>query len=135
MSQLAWNDSYSVGVKAMDEQHQRLVALLNQLDCAMAEGKGRDALDKIFNDLVVYTQTHFKAEEALMAHHGYPDLDEHRQKHTAMTDQVLKLKQEAEDTKVGVTLKLMNFLTAWLTKHIAGTDALYGKYLNGKGIN
>lgn len=135
MSQLVWNDSYSVGVKAMDEQHQRLVTLLNQLDDAMAKGKGREVLDKIFNELLAYTTTHFKAEEELMARHGYPDLEEHQQKHVSMTGQVLKLKQEAEETKVGVTLKLMSFLTSWLTKHIAGTDALYGKYLNGKGIS
>lgn len=134
MSKLAWDEKYSVKVRAMDGQHQKLIELVNQLDEAMAQGRGQDVLNKIFNDLVLYTKTHFRDEEELMAKHGFPDLDEHRQKHVSMTDQVLKLKQEAEETRLGVTVKLMNFLSGWLTKHIAGTDMQYGKYLNSKGI-
>lgn len=134
MSEITWSAEYSVGIKAMDEQHQRLVVLVNQLDEAMRQGQGQAALGKIFNELVFYTKTHFRDEEALMEQNSYPDLDEHKQKHESMTAQVLKLKDEAETTKMGLTLKVMQFMSGWLTKHIAGTDKLYGVYLNGKGI-
>ena len=134
MSEITWSDDYSVGVKAMDDQHLRLVALVNDLDDAMRQGQGQAVLGKIFNELVFYTKTHFRDEEALMEKHGYPDLDEHRLKHESMTAQVIKYKQEADASKMGLTIKVMQFLSGWLTKHIAGTDKLYGVHLNGQGI-
>ena len=36
---ISWNDKISVGIQEIDEQHKRLVALINNLYDAMVEGK------------------------------------------------------------------------------------------------
>ncbi len=39
-----WNQSYSVQVKEIDIQHQRLVEMLNQLHELMKAGQGKTAI-------------------------------------------------------------------------------------------
>ena len=47
MALISWNESYSVKVKQFDDQHKKLVNMLNDLHEAMKQGKGRDALKYI----------------------------------------------------------------------------------------
>jgi hemerythrin len=59
MALITWNDSLSVKVAEIDEQHKKLIAMINELNDAMRLGKGKDVLGKIVNGLVTYTTTHF----------------------------------------------------------------------------
>ena len=40
MALLTWTTEYSVAVEAIDKQHQKLFAMLNELHDAMKSGKG-----------------------------------------------------------------------------------------------
>ncbi len=131
---MQWQDDYSVGVSAMDEQHQVLVQMVGDLNDAMREGKSKRVLGDIFNRLVSYTAEHFKVEESLMGEHGYPELEAHQRKHAGMVDHVAKLQAQFAQGQLTIGLKVMNFLQDWLTKHIMQTDKDYGKYLNSKGV-
>jgi Hemerythrin len=51
---------YSVGVKVMDQQHKRLVALVNELFEAMQRGSGNQGAAKVLRGLLDYTRTHFR---------------------------------------------------------------------------
>jgi len=62
----------SVNIQSIDEQHKKLVALVNNLNDAMSSGKGQLIMGKILDDLVAYTKTHFATEERLMTTHTYP---------------------------------------------------------------
>jgi hemerythrin len=123
-----------VNIAEIDEQHKKLVNLVNELDAAMVKGKGKDALGKTFSALINYTKTHFGTEERIMKTHGYPDYEEHKAKHDAMTQKVLNLHKEFQQGKVTITLDTMNFLQDWLAKHILGTDMKYAPYLSSKGV-
>src|ERR1039457_7165583 len=61
-----WRDTYSVGIPQIDSQHKGLIRLINDLQTAMMEGKGKQALSSIINDLIRYTESHFAFEEALL---------------------------------------------------------------------
>ena len=73
MPLFVWNDSYSVKVAELDNQHKKLIGLINQLYDAMKEGKGKDVLEVIFTELIEYTKNHFSAEENTTAHNPYSD--------------------------------------------------------------
>jgi len=55
MALMQWNDSLSVNVGMIDKQHQKLVGMINELNDAMRQGKGKDILGKTLNELVAYT--------------------------------------------------------------------------------
>ncbi|MTJ80999.1 MAG: bacteriohemerythrin [Telmatospirillum sp.] len=135
MPLMTWNNAMSVGVAVIDEDHKKLVSLVNELYDAIQGGHGKDALGKILDGLVSYTVMHFAREEKFFQETGYPDAAAHKKEHADLTRQVLdvqsKYKSGATST---LSLEVMNFLKNWLVKHIQGSDKKYGPHLNAKGI-
>lgn len=135
MALMTWSDSLSVNIKEIDEQHQKLVGMINDLHDAMKVGKGSDVTGTILTGLVQYVAVHFAAEEKLMKAHSYPEFLKHKAEHENLTKQAMELQKQFNEGKPVLTVELMNFLKNWLTTHIQGTDKKYGPFLNGKGIN
>jgi hemerythrin len=135
MALFEWSNDYSVGIAEIDAQHQRLVAMLNQLSDAMRSGKGSQVLDRVLGDLVAYTGTHFATEERLMQANGYPDFPRHKREHDQLTAQVLDLQQSLRAGSAVLSVDLLHFLKDWLTQHILGSDKRYGPFLQGRGVH
>ncbi len=131
----AWREMYSVHIAALDRQHQTLFSTINELNDALAEGRGSTVVDDVLNRLVDYTTTHFAAEEGLMRKHGFPGLADHRVKHEELTRQVQDFVKEHKAGRVGVPAELMLFLQGWLKEHILGTDHEYSGFLNDHGVH
>jgi hemerythrin len=134
MAYFTWEEKYSVGVKAIDEQHKKLIDLINTLYEAMRSGKGKEVLTKTIDSLIDYTKYHFDAEEKLMNSHGYPDVLPHKQEHKKLTDQVIQIQEKYRQGNAAVSVELSSFLKDWLSSHILGTDKKYTKFFNDKGI-
>lgn len=129
MAFIQWQDSFSVGVPAMDIQHKQLVAMVNQLYEAMRTSKGDAAVQTILPTLVQYTKTHFNAEEKLMHEAGYPDIAAHQALHHKLAMQVSDLMDKFKSGKMVATVSVVTFLKDWLVNHIQGQDKLYGAYI------
>jgi hemerythrin-like metal-binding protein len=129
MAFLTWTSAMSVGVPKMDQQHQKLVGFLNELYEAMQAGKGREALGRVLNDLLLYTKTHFAAEEQAMIAHGYPGYEEHKARHDKMTRKVRELHEQFRQGVLSSPIQITNFLKDWLTRHIMETDRKYAPFL------
>ena len=132
MAFVSWKEEYSVGVPQLDAQHRRLIDIMNSMHGAMLMGGKPDALQAVLDDLVAYTRHHFSYEEQLMEQARYPGLEEHKRKHRAMVAQVEGFTAEITSGKATVSLKLMNFLKDWLTRHIMETDQRYSDCLTGR---
>lgn len=135
MALMTWSDSFSVKVKLFDEQHKKLVDMINNLHEFMKQGKGADGAKQVLNSLITYTQTHFAEEEKYMTAHGYPDLAAHKREHTNLITKASAIKKDIDSGKMLITQDLMLFLKDWLVKHIQGEDKKYGPFFNGKGIS
>ncbi len=129
-----WLDKYSVGVQKIDEQHKKLVELLNELASAMAEGKGKTVLESVLKKLIDYTIFHFNDEEKYFDKIDYPEAAEHRVEHVKLIEKVNQFKADFDEGKIGLTIELMRFLKNWLINHIAGTDKELGILLNDAEI-
>lgn len=135
MAFLNWSENYSVGIEKIDRQHKKIVSFLNELYEAMQCGQGKDVLGKVLSNLVLYTKTHFATEEQLMAHHKFPDYQNHKNIHAKMAAKVLDLNQQYLDGALTSPIQITNFLKKWLTNHINETDKKYSPFLTGKGVN
>jgi hemerythrin-like metal-binding protein len=134
MALLTWNDAYSVKIKEIDLQHQKLVELVNELHHNMKQGKGKEIVGKILHDLVDYTVYHFATEEKLFAKYSYPDSRVHIREHQDLVEQVSANVKEFEKGKGVLPMDLMEFLKNWLVNHIAKSDKNYSSFFNSKGI-
>ena len=134
MALITWGSALEVGNKDIDSQHKVLVDLVNGLNDAMTQGKGKEILGKLLKELIDYTVSHFAMEERLMQTHAYPDRDKHMKEHTDLKATVTKLQGEFASGKVTITLQVMSFLKEWLSNHILKTDKALGTYLASKNV-
>lgn len=134
MSLINWNNNLSVNIKGLDNQHKKLIDVINELHEAMKNGQSNAVLSKILFELSAYAKTHFKSEEELFVKYSYPDLVNHKKEHDEFANKVEKFLNEYNSRKVSLSLEVMNFLTDWLTNHIKVSDKAYSTFLNNHGI-
>ena len=135
MPLMTWTEKLSVGVGVLDEDHKRLVAMVNELYDSMQAGHGKETLGRILHDLVEYTTVHFAREEKFFAQTGYSAAAAHKQEHDTLTQQVLDVQHKyMAGASAALSIDVLRFLKSWLINHIQGSDQKYRPHLNGKGI-
>ena len=131
---MPWEDHYSVNVKELDEQHKKLVSIINELHNAMEEGKGRNVMASILNSMINYVSLHFTAEEKYMTSFNYPDYRKHKERHKKFVKKALEFQNNFNEGKLGLSIEVMCFLKTWLANHILITDKEYSSFFNEKGL-
>jgi len=139
MAHIVWNEKFSVGVAEIDRQHMRMMNLINALDEAANSGRGKDALSKILDELILYTATHFRTEEKYFDQFEYPEGDLHKDEHAVCIKMVTKFVRdfntEIQGEKLRVlTEELISFLGIWWKYHILETDVKYAGFFKDKGL-
>ena len=134
MALFEWNAAYSVNVTEIDGQHQRLVTMINDLNDAMKQGKGKDILSGIIGKLFAYAGSHFATEEKYFAKFAYPAAASHKLEHNNFVKKVSEFKNSFDSGRLALTIEVINFLKDWLKNHIQGTDKKYGPFFNEKGL-
>lgn len=135
MPLMTWTPEMSVGVKVLDEDHMKLIELLNTLYDGIVESKPRLALETVIDGLTRYTKYHFAREEKFLADTQFPASAAHKSEHDLLSRRVMNLQSRFENGQsLELSMEAMNFLKNWLTGHIQGSDMAYGAHLNAKGI-
>jgi len=134
MSLIEWNDSLSVEIPSLDDQHKQLIALLNQLNDAMKAGKAKEILSTVLKEVIDYTAYHFTTEEQYMDKVAFTGAFSHKTEHKKLVDKALSLHRDVEAGKLMVTIEVMQFLQEWVTNHILGTDKKYTAAFKAQGI-
>lgn len=127
-----WDNKFNTGVEIVDEQHRKLVDLINRLGSISARLTSTAELGEILNELANYTVYHFGTEEALMKQYGVDagHQDVHIKAHLHFTSQVTvaaKILLSSTDLSNQLVAPLLSYLTNWLVQHILGSDTRMGK--------
>ena len=129
-----WKDTMLIGVPAIDVQHKKLIAAIDELMAACKKGEGRATIDKTLAFAVAYTKDHFAAEEKLQAEYSYPDMIAHKRLHTQFLSSVAALVSEYESTGPSIALvgKLNKSLVDWVVHHISVEDKKLGEHIKSR---
>ncbi|MCP3671906.1 MAG: bacteriohemerythrin [Gammaproteobacteria bacterium] len=128
-TQIEWADSNNVGVKALDDEHRALLALLNRYRESAANGDKTKCMTTL-EQFKIYIKTHFQREEAVMAACAYPGLTNHTQVHGLLIKQVEKMQKQLNRGELE-TDELVTFLSSWWIDHIQCMDQAYAPYCEG----
>ncbi|WP_321532376.1 bacteriohemerythrin [uncultured Desulfuromonas sp.] len=132
---IEWSDEISVGIQEIDEQHKKLVNLINRLYEAMTLGEDKVAVAKdVLNELVQYTIIHFAVEECLFRIFEYPNYRAHCDMHEDLRNQVDEINKKVQNGERLITPELLFFLRKWITNHIMVEDKKYSPFLLKKGM-
>ncbi|MBW7858503.1 MAG: GGDEF domain-containing protein [Leptonema sp. (in: Bacteria)] len=121
-----WTDSFLTGLELVDEQHQELVSMINDLgELTLAlDDFNQDKFDSARFALVSYVKHHFSEEMAQMKRIGLDrrHLEAHALEHKNFNEEV-QLLTKLDDPLTHQQLQdMMNWLTNWLAYHILGMD-------------
>jgi methyl-accepting chemotaxis protein/hemerythrin len=131
---MTWDESLSVSIDEIDDQHKVLVDMINGLHEAMRSRKGEKVLAGLVDALKKYTVEHFGVEERYMEKYKYPGYLNHKKEHERFVAKVLEFESAFKDGKTSLTMDVMRFLKDWLVGHIKGVDKKYGPFFNERGI-
>ena len=134
MAFVNWDDSYSVEVSTIDDQHKKLIELVNQLYDAMRKGQDLIIIGEVIDELIHYTKTHFAYEEAYFEKFGFEKKEEHKAEHKDFVREVEEFKNKFKEGEITLSIEVLQFLSGWLFTHIKGSDKDYITYFHTNGI-
>lgn len=136
MESFQWNPCFVTGITMVDEQHHKLVDLINQFGELLmrSQGIGTEEIETVFGELTRYAQVHFQDEELLMAQAGLDPrhLSHHKGEHTGFLQDVAYLHNSLHAGNRQDASALLAFLSNWLAYHILGTDQLMTCLMNAE---
>jgi hemerythrin-like metal-binding protein len=129
---MPWGPEYMLGIGEIDDQHVKLVGLINKQHRFMKLQKSSENADGVLKELTDYTEYHFKYEEKLLEKYGYPEKRAHLKSHEKLMDQVAEFKMQRKEGSASLHMDIMVFLTDWLKTHILESDKAYVQFLKEK---
>ena len=136
MPLIVWTDQLIIGVKLLDNDHKKLVLLINQLYDGLKTGRAKVELERVFEDLVSYARVHHAQEEHLLVETGFQGSAAHKQEHESTIERVVELQMRFKSSEeLAVELEVVNQLRDWLFGHIQGSDKEFVAHLKAKGID
>ena len=134
MAIFEWNDSYSVGNAVVDDQHRKLVEMINDLDQAFSVGQETAAINNLYGKLANYAQLHFKTEEEMMlaGHCDESHFRRHKGEHHDFVQMVSNMHEALDTADTQVADAILDYLIKWLMHHIMGEDKDMIRLLDGR---
>ena len=135
---IEWSSEFNTGVKIIDEQHHRLIRMINDYGKDLLAGLGFKKIEIVLGEMADYVKLHFRTEEALMIKFEFPGYQQHKKTHDSFTLHLANYIQryQGEDKLLGV--EVHRFLRGWFVDHILNptkyADKDFGAYLNRRGI-
>lgn len=127
---IIWDDSYLLHLPVIDAQHKQIVAVLNELESAMAGDITSAEVDALLLRLQQYTARHFAIEERHMEESNYPGLARQRAAHREFGEIFARLASDYH--RGGLSHSLVNCLhrelSQWVQQHVTGIDQSFGRY-------
>lgn len=133
MDLIKWDNDFSVHIKEIDEQHKKLINLINDTYEHMKNDKGQEIMPKIFEQLNTYTNEHFNTEEKYFKMFNYFDKENHIKEHQAFKRKIEEFKSSSNKTS-DLTYEILMFLSDWLHKHLIEIDQKYVECFKKHGL-
>ena len=130
MTLIRWSREYQTGNVEVDDQHRYLFQLSGELNEAVEQGVGAAKIKPTIMSLMLYTMSHFNAEEELMKINRYPGLVGHRVLHNDLTKQVQRLAADYHGGKSLQVSEIAKFVSGWLAHHIHDVDKHMIDFIN-----
>ena len=127
MPKITWPDKLTTGITLIDEQHRRIIDLLNALQETIERGELTLA-NQTLATLLEHKVAHAAYEETLLKSSGFPFFKPHKHAHDEVIQECSAYLQRAQQGEY-VSHNALAFLKPWMVKHIRGEDTDYVEYV------
>jgi len=123
-------DDLKLDIPEIDNQHETMTSLVNQIHETMLQGADKAALDGLLSQLLETTQLHFAYEEELMSRYNYPGYEAHKSEHNNLIQQLVKLTTRYNKGELLLSFAVVLELKGWAVVHIEKLDKPLGTFLH-----
>jgi len=122
MALIKWKNEYSVGVTKLDNQHKKIIEIINQVIGQQFSIQNEKEIEEILNNLQNYIKEHFQTEEEYMLKHHYSGYEEQKKEHNQFIDRLFEAQKEHFKNGHLTSINLFNFVWDWFSQHILILD-------------
>lgn len=115
---IPWSESNKLGIAVIDIQHRELYSMLNELNQAMAMGRGAEVADNVMSRLVPLIREHFEAEETILRQRHSPAYRRCCAKHAEQLSMLQSFLMDRNADDPSDVIDLLYFLDSLLDGHI-----------------
>ncbi len=139
--QLVWKDEFNIGIKIIDDEHQRLFHIISKLFTLTGDGtKSRRACQEGIKYFKTHALKHFEDEEKYMELIGYEEIEMHKRLHRDFRENslpTLEKELSREDYSPSSVEHFLAVCAGWLIGHTltedmaitGGTTSMWGELL------
>lgn len=137
MALITWQDNYALGISEIDNQHKKIVEIINRLFEMFSNKTANGTMDlgPTLKELTDYADYHFSTEEKYFELFQYekaaPHIELHNNYRTKIEDFKKRYEIEKDET---VFFELTNFLQDWWAWHINNLDREYVPVFQEHGV-
>lgn len=127
---IVWPEVFNLGIKDIDNQHKKIVDLINKVFYTMNRNESAENIHYVFDALNDYVRYHLRYEEEFMERIHYPHYDLHKMGHEKFEDDIFYFETgfKVDENIENVRDEIVKFLMGWLTEHIVDEDRGYARY-------
>ena len=130
---IEWKEEYSVGIEEIDDQHQHMVGIINDL-FYIINNKEFDKVDEIYERASQYAKYHFDTEEKYFEEFEYGDTEAHIAQHNKYNEKILEFSKQYNQNDTPMSFQVIDFLEDWWINHIQGVDKKYTECFHDHGL-
>ena len=116
------------GIEEMDREHAVEIQMVQALETALAAGDRTRAL-VLMDQLEVFANAHFLAEQHLMRLHAYPGYEAHEVEHDRLIAELRELSTRIFEHPERDPQATVEALESWLRHHIHTEDEALAEFL------
>ncbi len=131
---IKWDDKYSVGISMIDEEHKKLIGIINKTIHAKEHCDNKKELMEVLGEMTEYALEHFKTEEDYMNKFNYPEYHSHSEEHNDFLTKTLAFSDRVVKGEYHVSNELIEYLKQWIVHHIQVTDKKYEDCFKRNGL-
>ncbi len=122
MALITWSNEYCVNINEIDEEHQELINLINNLEDAYKAWQiklvDHSLFRWYFNEFTMFMNYHFQTEERIFKERNYRNLDYHENEYDILSTKLLETQKNIAKAEMFAAEEIINFITHWLNQHI-----------------
>jgi len=130
---IEWKDEYNLGVKEIDEQHQKFFEILARANDVLLLEKHTAEQEEILKEMFDYADYHFSTEEKYFEEFAYPEKDIHVEVHNKYRGKILDFYKKISAGE-DVYAEMIDFIYDWWVGHILNTDRKYINIFQENGL-
>ena len=118
-----WQDRFNIGMASIDEQHQAISAMVNNLYDSLEKGVyNEDNVGSVLIPIVECLKYHFQTEEKMMMEANYSEYHYHKSLHDRFNEDIMLSVIKIKKNEKVDARELLVLIRDWLLNHIEQED-------------